>query len=113
MKNSNFLRKITSRKFIVSIITMIMGIVTLIVGENDAVKNIAAAAMTVIPAVVYCIMEGRVDAASVKQITEATVEVAEQLGASEKETDTIEKIGDAVEKAAEAKEDPEHAPQIE
>ena len=93
----NFLKKITSRKFIVTAITAIAGIITLIVGENEVVQIIAGAAMTIVPAIVYCITEGVIDAKSVKTIADATVDAAEKLGASEEIVDIIEQVGDVTE----------------
>lgn len=90
----NILEKLTSRKFIVTAITAIAGIITLIIGENETVQIIAGAAMTVVPTIVYCIMEGTIDAKSVKTITDATANAAEKLGADEKVIDTIERVGE-------------------
>jgi len=87
------LEKLTSRKFITTVITAIAGIVTMIIGDNEVVQIIAGAAMTIIPTIVYCITEGMLDAKSVKTITEATIDAAEKLGADEKVVDTIEKVG--------------------
>jgi len=90
----NFLKKLTSRKFIVTAISAIAGIVTLIVGENAIVDIVASALMVVIPTIVYCITEGVIDAKSIATITEATADAAEKLGASEQVVDTIEQIGE-------------------
>ena len=90
----NILEKLTSRKFIVTAITAIAGIVTLIIGENEVVQIVAGAAMTIVPTIVYCIMEGTIDAKSVKTITEVTVDAAEKLGVTEKVVDTIEQMGE-------------------
>ena len=100
----NILAKLTSRKFIVTAITAIAGIVTLIIGENEAVQIIAGAAMTIVPTIVYCIMEGAIDARSVKTITDATADAAEKLGANEKVIDTIEQVGEVGEILTENKE---------
>ena len=91
--NKNFLKKFTSRKFIVSAITAIAGLITLFIGDNEVVKTIAGAAMTIIPTVVYCLMEGVIDAKSVKTITDAAVDAAEKLGADEGTVEVIEQIG--------------------
>ena len=91
--NKNILKKLTSRKFIIAAITAIAGIITLFVGDNEVVQVIAGAAMTIIPTVVYCLMEGIVDAKSVKVITEATADAAEKLGADEKTVNMIEQVG--------------------
>ena len=87
------IQKLTSRKFIVTIITAITGIITMIVGDNEVVEIIAGAAMTIVPTIVYCVMEGVIDAQSVKAITEATSEAAGKLGAGAEVVETIEQIG--------------------
>lgn len=87
------LEKLTSRKFIVTVITAITGIITMIIGENEVVQLIAGAAMTIIPTIVYCITEGVIDSRSVKTIADTTMDVAEKLGANEKVLDTIETVG--------------------
>ena len=91
------MRKFGSRKFIVSLITAAAGIVTLFLGDNEIIKVIVGAAMTIIPSVVYCVMEGVVDAKSVKTIKDATVEAAEKLGANAATVDVIEQVGTVVE----------------
>lgn len=91
--NEKLIRKLTSRKFIVTVITAITGIITMIVGENEVVQIISGAAMTIIPTIVYCVMEGVIDARSIKTITEATTDAAEKLGAKEEVVDAIEQIG--------------------
>ena len=94
---SNLIKKLTSRKFIVTAISAIAGIVTLFVGDNEVVQTIASALMIVVPTIVYCIMEGVVDAKSINTITEVVADTAEKLGASEEKVDVIEQIGDVVE----------------
>ena len=93
MKRS-IIEKLTSRKFIVTIITAIAGIITAIIGENETVQIIVGAAMTIVPTIVYCITEGVLDAKSVKTITEATVDAVEKLGANETVVDVIETAGE-------------------
>ena len=90
---TNIIRKITSRKFIISLITALVGIVTMIVGDNEAVNVIAGAAMAIVPAVVYNLVEGKVDEKSVKTITDATKDAAEKLGADESVVGVIEQMG--------------------
>lgn len=90
----NFFRKITSRKFIVTALSAISGLVTLFAGENELVQIIASALMVVIPTIVYCITEGAIDKASVKTITDTVADTAEKLGASDEVIDTIEKVGE-------------------
>lgn len=92
--NKNILEKLTSRKFIVTAITAIAGIITMFVGENVVVQTLAGAAMTILPTIVYCLMEGVIDAKSVETITRATAEAAEKLGADDKVVEVIEQIGE-------------------
>lgn len=90
------LEKLTSRKFIVTVLTAIAGIITAIIGENETVQIIVGAAMTIIPTIVYCITEGVLDAKSVKTIAEATADAAEKLGANETVVDVIEQVGEII-----------------
>lgn len=89
----NLVKKLTSRKFIITVITAITGIVTMFVGDNEVVQIIAGAAMTIVPTIVYCLMEGAIDAESVKAVTEATADAAEKLGADKTVVDAIEQVG--------------------
>lgn len=89
----NLIRKLTSRKFIITLITAITGIITLFIGENEVVQILAGAAMAIVPTVVYCVMEGVIDAESIGVITDVTADAAEKLGADENTVDVIEKIG--------------------
>ena len=101
----NFMKKLTSRKFIVTAISTIAGVVTLFVGESEVVQIIASALMVVVPTIVYCITEGVVDAKSVKTITETVADTAEKLGASKEDVEIIEKVGEIGEMIAEKKTD--------
>lgn len=100
----NIIKKITSRKFIVTVITAIAGIITMFIGENEIVQTIAGAAMTIVPTIVYCLMEGFIDAKSVETITKATADAAEKLGANAKVVDTIEQVGEVGEILADTSE---------
>ena len=90
------LEKLTSRKFIVTVLTAIAGIITAIIGENETVTILVGAAMTIIPTIVYCITEGVLDAKSVKVIAEATADAAEKLGAKDTVVDVIEQVGEII-----------------
>ena len=92
--NKNILEKLTSRKFIVTTITAIAGIITMFVGENVVVQTLAGAAMTILPTIVYCLMEGVIDAKSIETVTKATAEAAEKLGADDKLVEVIEQVGE-------------------
>ena len=93
MKNT--LKKFTSRKFIVAIIAAIAGVVTMIIGHEETVQIVAGALATIIPTVAYCVMEGVIDAKSVKTVTDAAIDAAEKLGADKTAVDVIDKVGQA------------------
>lgn len=97
----NILEKLTSRKFIVTIITAITGIITMIIGENEIVQIIAGATMTILPTIIYCITEGVIDAKSVKTITDATLNAVNKLGANDNVKEVIEQIGEIAENLVE------------
>jgi hypothetical protein len=88
------LQKLTSRKFLLSVISMLAGIAALCGADETIVAIIAGAAMTVLPALVYCITEGRIDAASVLAAKQAVTDAAEALGASETTQAVINAAGD-------------------
>ena len=92
---SELIQKLTSRKFILAALTVLTGILSLIFGENAAVQTVMGALMVILPTAVYCITEGRIDAASITHISTAISDAAEKLGASEHTVKQIEQIGSA------------------
>jgi hypothetical protein len=88
------LQKLTSRKFLLSVISMLAGIAALCGADETIVAIIAGAAMTVLPALVYCITEGRIDTASVLAAKQAVTDAAEALGANEATQAVIDAAGD-------------------
>lgn len=73
-------QKLTSRKFLVSLITAIAGIVTMCIGHGDEVTIIAGALCTILPTLTYCIIEGTADIKSIQTITTATSGALRDLG---------------------------------
>lgn len=94
MKQDSLFLKLTSRKFIISALSAIAGICALLFGENHIVSTVMGAMMVIVPSVVYCIMEGRIDAESAKSISGAITDAAQKLGADEQTLKTLEKVGD-------------------
>lgn len=90
------MKKFTSRKFLLALIGDIMGILTMIVGQNT-VATIVGASAVIIVNVAYCIIEGAIDAKSVGQIADAAEDIVESLGASDNTVETIDRVGDVVE----------------
>ena len=89
----NFFKKITSRKFIVTLISAIAGLITLFEGNNEVVNTIISVIMILLPTMVYCITEGVIDSKGIKTITESVVDTAEKLGVPKEKVEVIEKIG--------------------
>lgn len=71
----NFIKKLTSRKFLMALASAVVGIVTVFAGESDTLTTVVGAAVTVISTVGYCITEGMVDAKSVREISDAVISV--------------------------------------
>ena len=100
----SILRKLTSRKFLMALTAAVSGIITAFVGNGETVNILVGSTMTIIATVVYCIMEGVVDAKSIGKITDAAADIAEELGASGEAVDAINKIGFAAEEFIEEEE---------
>lgn len=95
MKKEQLIKKFTSRKFLLTLVVNIAAIVAIIVGDSVIVNAVAGLVMAAITAV-YCIIEGNIDAKSLKQMTDAAANAAGAFGADDKTIDKIEKVGEAV-----------------
>lgn len=93
--DKKLIQKLTSRKFIMSALAALTGICALIFGENEVVQTIMGALMVILPAVVYCITEGKIDTANINLISSAVTDTAQKLGADESTVKNLEKIGSA------------------
>lgn len=71
MNKENIIKKLTSRKFIVSLIALISGIALLCGADGDTVETISAALMILVPSLIYCITEGKLDSESIKSFRNA------------------------------------------
>lgn len=91
---SPFWKKLTSRKFLLSCVSMAAGIALLCGADATVVSVLAGAAMTVLPSLVYCLIEGRIDSAAVTASKEAILGAADDLGAGEPIKDIIDAAGD-------------------
>ena len=79
MTKENIIRKLTSRKFIVSIISIISGVALLFGADIDTVKTVSAACMIALPSIVYCVLEGRIDEKSILCISDAMNKLEKEL----------------------------------
>lgn len=100
------MKKFLSRKFIFTAIADITGLLTIALG-NSAISTIIGAALMLVATVVFCIVEGAIDAKAVGQITDSVETIAEGLGADEDTVKAIGKIGFAVEDLIDANTDTE------
>lgn len=92
-----FFKKFTSRKFVTCLLAVIGGFVVMFVGQEGYVNTIIGGLGVVIPAVAYCIVEGRIDEKSVKTISDTALDVAKDLHVSKEVKETVERIGDLAE----------------
>ncbi len=89
-----YLKKFTSRKFLLSVISMAAGLAALCGADEAIVSIVAGTAMTILPAIVYCITEGRIDAASAEAARDAVVNASAALGADRHVQDVLHAAGD-------------------
>lgn len=105
MTKEQFLRKITSRKFLLSASLEICGLIALLTADNQTAQTIIGAITAILPTIVYCISEGIIDAKSVNTVTNVIHNLADDLGAGVPVVQTIDTVGDIVESIVEDSED--------
>ena len=79
MNKETIIKKLTSRKFIVSVISLISGIALLLGADGDTVETISAAAMILAPTLIYCITEGKIDASAISALNDALKSIENSL----------------------------------
>ena len=62
------LAKLTSRKFWITIISIIAGILSLLGTDDQIITAVSSIALILVPAIIYIITEGKIDAAALQQI---------------------------------------------
>lgn len=80
---SEILRKLTSRKLWLAIAGVATGIAVALGADSSEITTVAGALTSLISAVVYIVIEGKVDAESVKNVVTSTqdaIEVIEGAG---------------------------------
>lgn len=85
-----FLKKLTSRKFLMALSGAVCGILTLFIGRTDTVTTVAGALVTLLSTLGYCITEGVLDAKSVSTMIEAARDAAAALTAQGVDADAID-----------------------
>lgn len=81
----NIKAKLTSRKFLLAVTSIVTGILTLCNFSENTIAVVSSSIMTVVPVMVYIIMEGKIDAAGIKTIVNATTDGIEAIGKEIKE----------------------------
>lgn len=74
-----FLCKLTSRKFLLAISGVIVGIAVALGVDASTVEVVAGAVMSLVSAVTYIITEGKIDANRVKETVEKVQEAVETI----------------------------------
>ena len=87
MNKETLIKKLTSRKFIVSVISLVSGIALLFGADTDTVDTLSAAAMILLPTLIYCITEGKIDASAIKSLNDALSGIEKALEKKEGEDD--------------------------
>lgn len=91
--------KFLSRKFLVTVISAVAGIVVAIIGHDELVQSVAACAMIVIPSIAYTITEGRLDAENIRKSGNAISQMLSENGKAAA-AEIMENVTDIAEAAA-------------
>ena len=78
---TNFLNKISSRKFLTCVAGVIMGVCMVFGLDQGAVNTIAGAITSIASVVVYIYSEGKIDAAAVDKVKETVECVTDAIDA--------------------------------
>jgi intracellular septation protein A len=90
---SNFLKKLSSRKFMVALISIITGILTLFNCDENLIQLIGSIVMIIVPVITYIVTEGVLDHASIKTTIQQVLEAFEKyLESKEIEESSIENL---------------------
>lgn len=104
-KKGVFMKKFFSRKFIMAFLGMASGVSLGLIGQGNIVCEIVGWSLSIICAVVYMFVEGKIDANRVGQVADGAVNILQHAKASKEVVDGVEKIGDIVEKFVEGQKD--------
>ena len=78
--------KLTSRKFLVTLIGVGCGIACLFGADGETVKLVGGALLTLVPTVVYIIIEGKIDESSVKRLASALSDALDVVSGKEEKS---------------------------
>ena len=80
---SEILRKLTSRKFIMALVGVVIGLAIVFGVETSDISTVAGAVTALASAVSYIMAEAKVDAESVKKAVEATQKAVDAVEGAE------------------------------
>lgn len=83
----DIVRKITSRKFVLTVVIVVAGLATAFKTVDNEKVQIAGCVMAAVAAIVYSIVEGTVDKAYVADTTIDCIESIKGIEGDEKEND--------------------------
>ncbi|GEM_PF-1002654 len=87
------LSKLTSRKFWVAIVSIIVGVLGVLGADDSLIQMVSSVGLILIPAIVYIITEGRIDAAALNQIDmDAVIEAIKEYFAGSTEGTATETV---------------------
>lgn len=75
----NFFKKISSRKFLITVAVIVIGVLAVVGVETDAVIRIIGAISSAMTAAIYIITEGKIDAANVTQIMQNVETITKEI----------------------------------
>lgn len=81
------LAKFKSRKFLMALLSVILGVLTMIGLDESIIQQVSSVAMIVIPTIVYIAVEGKIDSEGVKKIVDTVQNVVEEIIPDKKELD--------------------------
>jgi hypothetical protein len=79
------LEKFKSRKFLMALLSVVVGILTMFGIADGTVEVVSSIGLIVIPVVIYIVTEGKIDAAAVKKIIDAADDITDIVDGEETE----------------------------
>ena len=71
----NMVKKLTSRKFLLAVVCVVIGTLVLFKVDTEAIEELIGGALAVISAATYIVSEGKIDAAAAGKLADAAGEV--------------------------------------
>lgn len=79
------LEKFKSRKFLMALLSVILGVLTMFGLDEGIIQQVSSVAMILIPTIVYIAVEGVIDAAGVKKIVDTVKDIVDEIIPDEQE----------------------------